>query len=130
MVTKNNPHIDWATSVLTIKREGVNHQIYPDSVDQLLRNHVFVRITETLVKKENLKTIDWDSCQYKIIHFKDHQDTSTPQDCKIVACHPEIFKEALPGMPPEKHIQHSIQLKGCKVLLIMAQDYKLGRARH
>ncbi|KAJ9056687.1 hypothetical protein DSO57_1030403 [Entomophthora muscae] len=31
---KNNPHVDWATSVLTIKREGVNHQIYPDSVCQ------------------------------------------------------------------------------------------------
>ncbi|KAJ9080034.1 hypothetical protein DSO57_1029335 [Entomophthora muscae] len=103
---------DWATSVLTIKREGVNHQIYPDSVDQNLHNHVFVRITETLDKKENLKTIDWDSCQYKIIHFKDHQDTATPQDCKIVARHPEIFKEALPRLPPEKHIQHYIQLKG------------------
>ncbi|KAJ9071070.1 hypothetical protein DSO57_1000746 [Entomophthora muscae] len=54
---KNNPHVDWATSVLTIKRRGVNHQIYPDSVDQLLRNHVFVSITETLDKKENLKAI-------------------------------------------------------------------------
>ncbi|KAJ9061848.1 hypothetical protein DSO57_1016611 [Entomophthora muscae] len=30
---KNNPHIDWVTSVLTIKCEGINHQIYPDSVD-------------------------------------------------------------------------------------------------
>ncbi|KAJ9078104.1 hypothetical protein DSO57_1010255 [Entomophthora muscae] len=105
---KNNPHVDWATSVLIIKREGVNHQIYPNSVDQLLRDQVFVRITETLDKKENLKAIDWDSCQYEIIHFKDHQDTFTPQDCDIVAHHLEIFKEALPGLPPEKHIQHSI----------------------
>ncbi|KAJ9078406.1 hypothetical protein DSO57_1006819 [Entomophthora muscae] len=48
---KNNPHIDWATSVLAIKCEGVNHQTYPDSVDQLLYNHVFVRITETFVRK-------------------------------------------------------------------------------
>ncbi|KAJ9052696.1 hypothetical protein DSO57_1031781 [Entomophthora muscae] len=78
---KNNPHVDCVTSVLTIKREGFNHQIYPDSVDQLLCNHVFVRIMETLDKKENLKAIDWDSCQYKIIHFKDHQDNTTPQDC-------------------------------------------------
>ncbi|KAJ9064999.1 hypothetical protein DSO57_1024520 [Entomophthora muscae] len=91
--------MDWATLILTIKRECVNHQIYPESVDQLLRNHVFVRITETLDKKENLKAIDWDSCQYKVIHFKDHQDTSTPQDHKIVAHHPEIFKDTLPGMP-------------------------------
>ncbi|KAJ9090225.1 hypothetical protein DSO57_1004480 [Entomophthora muscae] len=58
ILQKNNPHIDWATSELTIKCEGVNHQIYPDSVDQLLRNHVFVCITETLDKKENLKAID------------------------------------------------------------------------
>ena len=75
---KNNPHVDWATLVLTIKCEGVNHQIYPDTVDQLLRNHVFLCITETLDKQENLKAIDWDSCQYKIIHFKDHQDATTP----------------------------------------------------
>ncbi|KAJ9088570.1 hypothetical protein DSO57_1021725 [Entomophthora muscae] len=112
---KNNPHLDLATSVLTIKFKGVNHQIYPDSVVQLLRNHIFVRITETLDKRENLKTINWDSCQYKSIHFKDHQDTITPQDCKIVAHHPEIFKEALPRLPLEKHIQHSIQLKGAVV---------------
>ncbi|KAJ9058046.1 hypothetical protein DSO57_1016387 [Entomophthora muscae] len=101
---KNNPHVDWATSVLTVKCEGVNHQIYPDSVDQLLCDHVFVRITKTLDEKENLKAIDWDSCQYEIIHFKDHQDTFTPQDCKIVARHPEIFKEALPGLSPECHV--------------------------
>ncbi|KAJ9053866.1 hypothetical protein DSO57_1020307 [Entomophthora muscae] len=30
---KNNPHVDWATLVLTIKREDVNHQIYLDLVD-------------------------------------------------------------------------------------------------
>ncbi|KAJ9059980.1 hypothetical protein DSO57_1035801 [Entomophthora muscae] len=45
---KNNPHVDWATSVLTIKCEGDNHQIYSDSVDQLLRNYVFVHITKTV----------------------------------------------------------------------------------
>ncbi|KAJ9086188.1 hypothetical protein DSO57_1006699 [Entomophthora muscae] len=67
---------------------------------------------ETLDKKENLKAINWDSCQIKIIHFKDHKDTTTPQDCEIVTCHQEIFKEALPGSLTEKHIQCSIQLKG------------------
>ncbi|KAJ9079106.1 hypothetical protein DSO57_1038980 [Entomophthora muscae] len=56
---KNNPQIDWATLVLTIKHNGVNHQIYPDSVDQLLRNHIFLHITETLDKKESLKVNDW-----------------------------------------------------------------------
>ncbi|KAJ9060664.1 hypothetical protein DSO57_1028517, partial [Entomophthora muscae] len=55
----------WATSLLTIKRKCLNHQIYPDPVDQLLHNHVFVRITETLEKREDLKAITWDSCQYK-----------------------------------------------------------------
>ncbi|KAJ9073183.1 hypothetical protein DSO57_1019232 [Entomophthora muscae] len=65
---RNNPHVDWATSVLTIKCEGVDHQIYPDSLDQLLRDHVFVRITETLDKKEKLKVIDWDSFCHSKFH--------------------------------------------------------------
>ncbi|KAJ9089847.1 hypothetical protein DSO57_1008806 [Entomophthora muscae] len=51
------------TLVLTIKHEGVNHQIYPNSVDQLLRNHVFVHITKTLDEKKKLKAINWESCQ-------------------------------------------------------------------
>ena len=109
---RHNPHVDWVTSVLTIKREGVNHQIYPDTVDQLLRDHVFVRITETQEEQENLKGIDWDTCKYEIMHFKDVQESHSAQDRKIVQEHPEIFEEALPGLPPPKHIQHSIQLKG------------------
>ncbi|KAJ9065915.1 hypothetical protein DSO57_1014750, partial [Entomophthora muscae] len=72
-------------------------------------------------KKENLKAIDWDSCQYEIIHFKDHQDTTTPQDCKIVACHPEIFKEALPGLPPEKHIVMVHMFGGLQAVLMLAK---------
>ncbi|KAJ9082110.1 hypothetical protein DSO57_1007443 [Entomophthora muscae] len=62
---KNNPNIDRATSILTLKQEGVNHKIYPDTVDQLLWDHVFVHITETQEEKVNLKAIDWDSFQYK-----------------------------------------------------------------
>ncbi|KAJ9071837.1 hypothetical protein DSO57_1033165 [Entomophthora muscae] len=95
----NNHHLNWAASVLTIKREGVNHQVYPDSVDQLLGNHVFVHITETLDKRENLKTINWDSCQYKIIHFTDHQDTTTPQDCKVVATIQKSSRRLYLGYP-------------------------------
>ncbi|KAJ9078234.1 hypothetical protein DSO57_1008900 [Entomophthora muscae] len=38
---KNNPHVDWETSVLTIRREGINHQIYPESVDQLCQDCQF-----------------------------------------------------------------------------------------
>ncbi|KAJ9049530.1 hypothetical protein DSO57_1023442 [Entomophthora muscae] len=88
---KNNPHVDWVTSVLTIKHEKVHHKIHPDSVDQLLQDHVFVCITETHEEQDNLKTIDWNSCQYELIHFKDQQDTTTPQDREIVRRHPEIF---------------------------------------
>lgn len=109
---KNKTHVDWVTSVLNIKQEWVNHQIYPYTAGQLLQDHVFRCITETQEEKDNLKAIDWDYCQYNIIHFKDHQDTTTPQDQELVTRHPGIFKEAIPGLLPEKHIQYSIQLKG------------------
>ncbi|KAJ9088837.1 hypothetical protein DSO57_1019115 [Entomophthora muscae] len=105
---KNNPHLDWAISVLTIKREGVNHQIYPDSVDQLLRDHVFVRITKTQDKKKDLKAIDWDSCQYMIIHFKDHQDTVRAHialDSQLASL--EVIKHAA-WKPPQSTFQGKI----------------------
>ncbi|KAJ9068813.1 hypothetical protein DSO57_1024905 [Entomophthora muscae] len=94
-----------------LDKEKVNYQIYPDTVDQLLWDHMFVHITETLEEKDNLKAIDWDFSQYKVIHFKDHQDTATSQNCEGVVQHPEIFEKTLPDLPTEKHIQHSIQLK-------------------
>ncbi|KAJ9085769.1 hypothetical protein DSO57_1010779 [Entomophthora muscae] len=54
---RNNPHVDWITSALIIKQEGINHQIYPETLEQLLRDHVFLCITETQEKKEKLKAI-------------------------------------------------------------------------
>ncbi|KAJ9087596.1 hypothetical protein DSO57_1031572 [Entomophthora muscae] len=85
------------------ENEKVNHQIYPDTVDQLLWDHMFVHITETLEEKDTLKALDW---------YFNHQDTATSQNCEVVVQHQEIFEKTLPGLPTEKHIQHSIQLKG------------------
>ena len=35
---RNSPRVDWPTSTLTIKREGINHQIYPDTIYNLLKD--------------------------------------------------------------------------------------------
>lgn len=48
----NKPHSDWDTSVLTVQRHSVGFQVYPQTFDLLLRDTVFVRITES---KESTK---------------------------------------------------------------------------
>ena len=57
---RNNPRVNWPTSTLTIKQEGMNHQTYPDTVDNLLKDYIFVRIKDTEDEQE-LKLIKWDT---------------------------------------------------------------------
>ena len=110
---QNNPYIDWATSTLTIKRNGVNHQIYPDTVHQLMQEHVFVRITESDEEQEDLGKINWGNCTFEVIHFKETR-TKPPSKLEeiIINAFPSVFKETLPGLPPAKGIEHEITLKG------------------
>ena len=42
----NKPIVDWDTSVLTLKQNGVGFQVYPNSIDRLQQDTVFVRIIE------------------------------------------------------------------------------------
>ena len=60
---QNNPYIDWATSTLTIKRNGVNHQIYPDKIHWLMQEHVFLHITKSNKEQEDLGKINWSNCK-------------------------------------------------------------------
>ena len=66
---QNKPHVNWATSTLTISQEGVHHKVYPETVDQLMRDHIFVRITETQEEQEDLSKIDYSTCTFERIHF-------------------------------------------------------------
>lgn len=45
---KNILHVDWASSTLVVSCEGVHHKTYPDNVDQMMKDHKFVRIPKTL----------------------------------------------------------------------------------
>ena len=52
---RNNPRFDWPTSTLTIKQEGINYQIYPDTVDNLLKDYIFVKMMEVSEEKKRKK---------------------------------------------------------------------------
>ena len=66
---KTKPFIDWESATLTVQQGTVHHHIYPINLDTLMREHVFVKISQTQ-DKPDLKKIDWEQCTYKIFHFK------------------------------------------------------------
>ena len=105
----NKPYIDWDSSTLTIQRGGFNHHVYFKHLDTLMRDHVFVQITKT----QDYGKL-WDNCNYEFIHFKNIEASSEidPMRLELVAEYPDVFLEKLTGLPPERNIQHEIDLKG------------------
>lgn len=63
---QNKPHIGCDTSVLNINRHGLGFQLYPSSVDILLLNTVFVRITKSKDSEKDCK-INWNACTLKVV---------------------------------------------------------------
>ena len=41
------PIIDWDTSMLTVTRKGINYHVYPQGVDHLLKDYVFVKLAKS-----------------------------------------------------------------------------------
>lgn len=50
LVSEKKPHVDWTTSILFDNTEGVHHKFYPNTVDQLMKDHIILSITETHAK--------------------------------------------------------------------------------
>lgn len=55
----NKQHIDWATFILIARQEGFRHKTYPEIMDQLIKDHIFMWITEALDNQEDLDRIDF-----------------------------------------------------------------------
>ena len=110
---KTKPFIDWESATLTIQRGAVHHQIYPNNLDTLMREHLFVKISQTQDKLD-LNKIDWEQCTYEIVHFKNiaSSDKTDPYQQQFINEFKEVFLEKLPGLPPDCGIQQKIDLKG------------------
>ena len=63
----SNPHIDWDSSALSIKRNGATHKVYPQFHNQLLQDHVFVQILDS---NKNKHKFSGDEVQFWLIHNK------------------------------------------------------------
>ena len=67
----NKLYIDWETSTMIIPQNMVHHHMYAEGVEHILQDHMFVCITKTQSKQDNLGKVDWESYRYKEIHFKE-----------------------------------------------------------
>lgn len=112
----NRPVIDWESSVLTLRRNGVGFQIYPDSLDVLRRETVFVRVVEHEdcgpYQKGHLPPLH--QCSFKVVRFsKDAPATVEPASVqRLKQEFADVFAEELLGLPPRREVEHSIQLEG------------------
>ena len=57
---KFQPVIDWETSTLTVNWKRINFHIYPEGIDHLLKDYVFVKLVETETEGENT---NYDKCE-------------------------------------------------------------------
>lgn len=44
-------------STLIVSRKGVNHKVYPENYDQMMKGHISASITETLAEQDDMKNL-------------------------------------------------------------------------
>lgn len=89
----------------------MNHKVSTESVEEIMKYHIFVQITETQKEHENFSKIDFNSCVFERLHFHSEAALSTHFDTmhfRIVKENSQVFHETLQGAPPHLIIEKLI----------------------
>lgn len=81
----------------------------------MMKNHIFLGITETLEEQEDPKKIDFSTCPFEYINFNIIKASPSPfnnNHCNVFKAQLEVFRETFPELSLSRHIENVIYLKG------------------
>lgn len=90
---QNKPNINWYTSALDFQRRGVGFQVYPEPVDILPWDTVFVRI-DKFKESEKYYNNKWDTCTLKVLsldHLPDESNHKHWPQFQLAREFPSVF---------------------------------------
>lgn len=84
--------------MLTIKWEELHHQIYPDTVLKLMQEQLLVQNTKDGEEQKDLDNINWDTCAFEVIYFKETRTSTNSKDVeRLIKEFSAVFKRRCPG---------------------------------